>query len=126
MQHVDYEDYLDFLKALNNEENSIIVVEGRNDRRALEYWGVKLPIVTFRGPIFQFVEYLEAKYTTAVQIILLVDCDKEGKELEKKLKQAFREKGFKVNVHFWLQLMRFGVTYVEGLTSRKFLEALEP
>ena len=125
MQHVDFEEYKEFLKLINNESNAIIVVEGKNDRKALEFWGIKLPIVTYRGPTFAFVEYVEAKFTTMKEIILLLDCDKEGKQLKKQLKQAFSEKGFKVNTYFWVKLMSFGVTYVEGLISEKFLEAVK-
>ena len=44
------EDFFDFINRLQSEKNSIIIVEGINDRKALEFWDIEIPIEVLRHP----------------------------------------------------------------------------
>ena len=116
------EDFFDFIERLQNEKNSIIIVEGSNDRKALEFWDIKIPIEVLRHPWFEFIEEILGKYSKNIQIILLLDADPQGRKYHKKLKTEFRNYGFRVNSRFWLKIQRYHITCIEGLASQQFQE----
>ncbi|MCG3227209.1 MAG: hypothetical protein H7645_09830 [Candidatus Heimdallarchaeota archaeon] len=116
------EDFFEFIDKLQSEKNSVIIVEGINDRKALEFWDIEIPIEVLRHPWFEFIENVMEKYTKDTQIILLLDADPQGKKYHKKLKNEFRKYSFKVNSGFWLKIQRYHITCIEGLASPQFQE----
>lgn len=84
--------FIEYLNSLN--ERTVIIVEGKNDTKALVEIGVSLvsgKLITLSGMSLDEVVdlvYLEPK------IILLVDFDPEGKRIRQKLKHEIqRRKG---------------------------------
>lgn len=116
------EDFFDFIDKLRNETSSVIIVEGTNDRKALEFWDINVPIEVLRHPWFEFIEEVMEKYSKEIQIILMLDADPQGRKYHKKLKNEFRNYGFKVNSGFWLKIQRYHITCIEGLASQQFQE----
>ena len=116
------EDFFDFIEKLQTEKDSIIIVEGINDKKALEFWDVKIPIEILKHPWFEFIDYIVKTYPKNSQIILLLDADPQGRKYHKKLKNEFRNYGFKVNSGFWLKIQRYHITCIEGLSSSQFQE----
>ena len=114
------ENFFQFITNLRKISNSVIVVEGKNDQKALEFWYVNSPIEMLSHPWFEFIDYIMKKYPRNVQIILLLDADPQGKEYVQKLKNEFRRFGYKVNTGFWIKMQRFHITYIEGLNSSHF------
>ncbi|OLS31526.1 MAG: Ribonuclease M5 [Candidatus Heimdallarchaeota archaeon AB_125] len=114
------EDFFQFINNLKNVVNSVIIVEGKNDQKALEFWNIQTPIEPITHPWFEFIDFIMNKYSKDVQIILLLDADPQGKEYVKKLKTEFRQFGYKVNTGFWIKIQRFHITCIEGLDSHHF------
>ena len=73
--------------------NEIKIVEGKNDKKALESLEIK-NVITLNKPLFQIVENISKK---SKKCILLVDLDKEGKILYSKLKKDLQRNGVKTN-----------------------------
>jgi 5S rRNA maturation endonuclease (ribonuclease M5) len=116
------EDFFEFIDRLQNEKDSVIIVEGVNDKKALEFWDIKIPIEVLKHPWFEFIERIMESYLKNTQIILLLDADPQGRKYHKKLKNEFRNYGFKVNSGFWLKIQRYHITCIEGLSSAQFQE----
>ena len=91
------------------EENSLIIVEGKKDVIKLRKYGIDS--MTLKKDLKGFCESINAK-----EVILLMDTDRKGKELTRKLKSYFARLGIKVNLFYWHSLKKLRVTHVEGLT----------
>jgi 5S rRNA maturation endonuclease (ribonuclease M5) len=91
------------------EETMLIIVEGKKDVGKLRKYGINS--VPIKKDLKGFCESVNAK-----EVILLMDTDKKGKELTKKLKSYFARLGVKVNLFYWYSLKKLRVTHVEGLT----------
>jgi 5S rRNA maturation endonuclease (ribonuclease M5) len=116
------ENFFEFIERLQNERNSVIIVEGVKDKKALEFWDIKIPIEVLKHPWFEFIENIIAVYPKNTQIILMLDADPQGRKYHKKLKNEFRNYGFKVNSGFWLRIQSYHITCIEGLSSPQFQE----
>jgi 5S rRNA maturation endonuclease (ribonuclease M5) len=95
-----------------NESGKVILVEGINDIRALRRIGVKNDIVSLsRMAIFEVVEEL-----SGMEVVILTDFDKKGKELYGKLNSGLQNVGVKVDHKFreWLQ-RNTKISCIEGL-----------
>jgi len=114
------EDFFEFIDELRSETDSIIVVEGKKDRKALTFWEINLPIEILRTPLIEFVEKIIAKYDKKRKIILLLDADPEGRKYQKTLKREFTRFSVKVNTGYWLRIQRYHITCIEGLMSSTF------
>ncbi len=114
------EDFFQFIINLRDVAKSVIIVEGKNDQIALEFWHIKSPIELLTHPWFEFIDYIMEKYPKGIQIILLLDADPQGREYVMKLKNEFRQFGYKVNTGFWIKMQRFHITCIEGLNSSQF------
>ncbi|MHA1303286.1 MAG: hypothetical protein ACTSQE_00360 [Candidatus Heimdallarchaeaceae archaeon] len=112
--------FIDFISTLREAKDSLIIVEGIKDKKALEFWQITTPIAILKRPFFSFVEEIATKYSKKTTIILLLDRDKEGEKMHNKLKTEFRNYGFRTNSSFWMKLSRFYLTYVEGLNNSFF------
>ncbi|MEK6862350.1 MAG: toprim domain-containing protein [Nanoarchaeota archaeon] len=95
-------------------ETAAVLVEGNRDRLALEYFRVK-NIITISKPLYQIVEEISTEYK---RCILLLDLDREGNKLYKKLKDDLQKYGVRIDSKFRSFLFKHtGLKEIEGLTS---------
>jgi 5S rRNA maturation endonuclease (ribonuclease M5) len=103
----------EFIKELVEESYcKPVVVEGKKDKITLEKFGVHNIHTLSQKPLFSFVEKI-AKNNKSV--ILLLDNDKEGKKLFKKLLQEFSRMGLQIDVKFERAMRKFRISHVEGI-----------
>ena len=119
---IQEEVFFQFITSLKEVKNSVIIVEGKKDQNALEFWDIKAPIEILSHPWFEFIEFIMSKYSKKTSIILLLDADPQGREYMKELKNEFRQYGYRVNTSFWIKIQRFHLTCIEGLDSFHFRE----
>ena len=92
------------------ESQILIVVEGKNDKKALKNLGLK-NVVTLSTPLYQVVEIIKDK-----EVVILTDFDKKGKELYRKIKSDCSQRGIKINNKLRLFLMtKTQLVHIEGL-----------
>lgn len=102
-----------------NEEGSVVLVEGRRDEIALRALGFTGPIEKLnRGwPVEKIIAYIDEKYESC---ILLMDWDRTGGRLQKKIVESMT--GLEINVSDELRqvlskAMKPETRCVEDLTS---------
>jgi 2,5-diamino-6-(ribosylamino)-4(3H)-pyrimidinone 5'-phosphate reductase len=102
-------------------ENTLIVVEGRNDIEALKELSVRGNIVSVKTAGKSFLDSLtEIQERNISEVILLLDFDRRGREWTKRLKQRLEENRIKVDTSFWTKLQALlghHVKDVEGLPA---------
>lgn len=103
---LERQSFLDALKKFTG----IILVEGRKDVEALNELGFKNVKALKRKALTRFVESLDNK-----NVALLMDTDKEGRKLTKKLVTLLQDKGFRVTKKYWYWLKNLKISHVEGL-----------
>ncbi len=104
-----------------------IIVEGKKDTQALRNLGITGPILTVKTGGKSFIQALhEIEQTHALEVILLLDFDRRGKEGTKHLKQNLEHAKIKPNLTFWQSLSAlFGreIQCIESLTA--YIETLK-
>lgn len=112
-------------KLIEKNKDVPIIVEGRKDRESLRELGV-------RGEIFSIyvgknlAEFSEIFYGTYTHIVLMMDWDRGGRTLQKKLLVYFESLGIDVDSYFWDEFVKIGgkdVNTVEALP--RFYERLK-
>lgn len=88
---------LDLKEEIKKLKHNLIIVEGKNDKLALEKLGIGNIVVLNNKPLFEIVEEVSLKTR---EVIILTDLDKEGKLLYHKLKSNLQKFGVKVNDSF--------------------------
>lgn len=89
------------LKEIIGEINysvSAVIVEGKRDEEALRATGLRSPVIQFSSsglPVFAFVEEVAEAYSGRT-VLLLLDFDREGREVAERLSQELEEGGVKV------------------------------
>ena len=92
------------------DNNLLVIVEGKKDRKALQELGVE-KIMTLDA------HHKLVEKVTEKEVVLLVDLDKEGKKLYSQLKDLLSRRGVKVNDKLRHYLFRnTKLRQVEGLT----------
>ena len=76
---------------------TLIIVEGKKDKIALEKFGIKNIVELNKKPIFEIIENISSKNK---ECIILTDLDKQGKELYGKLNSGLQQLGVKVDNNF--------------------------
>jgi 5S rRNA maturation endonuclease (ribonuclease M5) len=95
------------------DSDSIIIVEGIKDKRALEKLRIKNIVTLSKKPLFSIIEDLSGKNKT---ITILTDFDKKGKELFGKLNSGLQRLGVKVDNSFREFLQKnTKLSHIEGL-----------
>ncbi|MBX8632553.1 MAG: toprim domain-containing protein [Thermoplasmata archaeon] len=94
-----------------------IIVEGRNDRKAMRALGIGGEIYVLNGKhtIFEMCEKLSRKYS---RVIIMTDWDRKGGQLCRALSNAFISNGVKTVEHLRAQIASISVGEskdVEGL-----------
>jgi len=103
-----------FIEKVRN-SNTLVIVEGKKDRFALEKLGINNIIKLSKKPLFQIVEEIS---NSNKECIILTDLDKKGKDLYGKLNSNLQKNGVKVNNklrEFLFQHTK--LRQIEGITS---------
>src|SRR4030042_2102100 len=99
---------------IEKEKESLVIVEGKKDERALRALGFT-DVVLLNKPLYEVVEGINAK-----RVLLLTDLDEEGKKLYSKLKKDLDKQGIRVDNKLRNLLFRTEIRQIEGLA--KYLE----
>ncbi len=103
----------EFIKELVEESISRpVVVEGKKDEAALKKLGVHNVHQLSQKPLFSFVEEISK---TSKGVILLLDNDREGRKLFKRLLQGFSRMGLQVDRRFARAMRKLRISHVEGI-----------
>jgi len=94
------------------EENIPVIVEGSNDKKALNELGLSNIIILKGKPLYKLVEGIEEK-----EVAVLTDLDKEGKKLYHELKQEFSQRGVMINDRLRTLLFKTQMRQIEGLKN---------
>lgn len=104
-----------------------IIVEGKKDAEALKALGVKGPIIAAKTGGKNLLDVIsEAEECGTSEVILLLDFDRRGRELTRRLKQRLEKTGPHPNLEYWNQLLQLvwrEVKDIEGLA--KYMETLK-
>ncbi len=106
----------EFSSLLNKiiEGNIPVVVEGKNDRAALQELGLSLVLVLYKKPFYKLIESLHQ----FKEIVILTDLDKEGKKLYAKINDECSQRGIRVNNHLRKFLFKeTALRQIEGLPN---------
>jgi 5S rRNA maturation endonuclease (ribonuclease M5) len=108
-KQITIKDINDFILSLNEEsdKNSLVIVEGKKDVEALYYLGFKGNIKAyhhFRGTT-NFVDHCAMNYR---KVILLLDSDRKGKIITKKIMSQLNGKEIDLNYNKKLQRITKG------------------
>ena len=103
-----------------------IIVEGRNDVKALHELDLEGDIIKAKSSGKSFLDVLcEVERRGKREVILLMDFDRQGKEWTNRLARRLEEMRMKPNLLFWkslLSLVGHDVKDIEGLAT--YLETL--
>jgi 5S rRNA maturation endonuclease (ribonuclease M5) len=99
----------------------LIVVEGIKDVQALRQLGVQGKIITAKTSRKSFIDLTaEIEKQPCSPLVLLLDFDRRGKELTKRLTQHLETVRIKTNVNYWKELQALigrDVKDIEGLPT---------
>ncbi len=113
--------------ARESAKGTPIIVEGRKDVNTLRDLAIKGDIISAKTSGRSFLDVLcEVEKRSKHEVILLMDFDRRGKELTKKLGTHFEKMRIKPNLFFWrglLSLVGRDVRDIEGLAT--YLENLK-
>lgn len=110
----------DILEILDNSKKQLIIVEGKNDKKALERFGCE-NIITIDKPLFKIVEEVEEKNVD--EIIILTDLDSYGKKLYKYFYDELNKRGIRVDNKLRQMLSFTNINQIEGLV--RFIDRQE-
>lgn len=109
-----FHSWIEHLK--NASETKVILVEGKNDKKALESFKIK-NIIYLKDSLYKVVEDIAE---TGKQCILLVDLDAEGRKLHARLLSDLQANGVKVNTRFRKLLFTTRIRTIEAIP--KYIE----
>ena len=100
------------------QSNTLVIVEGKKDKKALQSFGIKNIIELNKKPIFEIIEEISSKNKDC---IILTDLDKHGKQLYGKLNSGLQQHGVRIDNSFRNFLFKnTKLRQIEGLT--KYIE----
>ena len=113
--------------AKESAKGTPIIVEGKNDIETLRALAIKGKIISAKTGGRSLLDVIsEVEKSRAQEVILLLDFDRRGKELTKRLKQNLEKAKIKPNITFWIKLSGLvgkEVKDVEGLAT--YMETLK-
>jgi 5S rRNA maturation endonuclease (ribonuclease M5) len=111
----------EIINQLNNQD-AIIVVEGKKDKRALEKLGIDSKIFLLNCDKKSLIETSETLAQKSRQVILMLDSDPKGLELTKKMKNHLQSQGVHVNTKIGKTLLRLANSQVVESLDNIFLK----
>lgn len=119
MNRVKYEKIIEELEDLREISEEIpIVVEGKNDKKALRSLGIDGEVfqISTGMPFYEFCEGITGRYK---DIILFTDIDTEGQKIARRFKGHMSQNGVRVNDRFRYGLLgKLDTHQVENLFCR--------
>ena len=107
----EFSEYINEIKL----SKTLVIVEGKKDKIALEKLGIKNIIELSKKPLFQIIETTSAKTKGC---IILTDLDKAGKKLYGKLNHGLQQFGVKIDNKFRNFLFKnTKLRQIEGLAT---------
>ncbi len=103
---------------IDNVRTKTVLVEGRNDKRALEKLGFT-NIVPLSGPLYQMVEKVEDED----EVLILTDLDSHGRRLYRYFYNELTKRGVRINNRLRQMLFGTHIRQIEGLDN--YLRRLE-
>ncbi|MFP4000663.1 MAG: toprim domain-containing protein [Thermoplasmata archaeon] len=116
----ELEGVLDIIEEIKNEDKDIpIIVEGKNDVKALKDLGIERKIVKIKKgkSIIRIIEGLRRKYE---KVIILTDWDPTGRKLCYDIKKACQSNDIEYDLDYRKRIVKFlkkEVKDVEGIPS---------
>jgi len=107
------EELLEKLQSLKN-KNILIIVEGKNDAKALEYFGIKRILAIQGKALYEVIDNAENEK----EVCILTDLDEEGKKLYGTLQHQLAQRGVVVDNtfrHFLFKKTK--LRHIEGLIT---------
>ena len=99
----------EFLKLIEEYQDALVIVEGKEDKSALIKLGFT-NIITLSTPLYKVVESVKTK-----KVIVLTDLDSEGKKLYSKLKHELGQRGVYIDDKLRNLLFKTDLRQLEGL-----------
>lgn len=100
---------------------SLIIVEGKNDEKALRDIGLRVPVCRFRESGLSNVVFVDeiSKNFRGKRIAILLDFDEKGHEMSEYLSRELEERGVKVERYFRKTLreilIKEGIRHIEEI-----------
>ena len=104
-------DKKEILEELEKLKNTLVIVEGKNDQKALEKFGLKNILMLEGNAIFEVIEKVNT------EVAILTDLDSKGKELYKRLQSMLTKRGVKINNKLRHLLLRSDLKVIEGIDT---------
>ncbi|RME31529.1 toprim domain-containing protein [Candidatus Woesearchaeota archaeon] len=102
------------LEALHEHRSFLTIVEGKNDKRALEGFGFT-NVRVLDGPLYRVVESIDEE-----EVLILTDLDEHGKQLYRYFYKECGRRGVRVNNRVRQLLTFTTLRQIEGLP--RFIE----
>jgi 5S rRNA maturation endonuclease (ribonuclease M5) len=97
------------------QSGTLVIVEGKKDKKALESFGIKNIIQLSKKPLFKIIEEISSKNKDC---IILTDLDRHGKQLYGKLNSGLQQHGVRINNNFRNFLFKkTELRQIEGLAT---------
>lgn len=90
--------------------DKLVIVEGKRDKKALKSLGVKNIIAINGKPLY---EVAEIALKSENEIVILTDFDREGREIEKRLRDLLQRQGKRPNSRLRGKVMSLGKNKIE-------------
>ncbi|MBI2148413.1 toprim domain-containing protein [Candidatus Woesearchaeota archaeon] len=100
----------EIFKIINN--NYLVIVEGKKDKKALNELGIKNVIFLENKPLFEIIEMIYKK-----DVVILTDLDTEGKKLFNKFRHQLQRNGIKIHYKIRELLFKTKLRHIEGLNK---------
>ena len=112
-------DNSDILKEIKKaiDKDLLIVVEGKKDKRALEFLGFRpenILIINVKGTVNEFIEGVIKKNKI---VAIMTDFDSAGKKLYFRIKRELVKQGIRIDDRLRLAMLKAKVSHVEGLAT---------
>ena len=108
------EEFNNLIEKIKN-SNTLIIVEGKKDKVALQKLGINNIMELSKKPLFQIVEEIA---NSNDECIILTDLDKKGKEIYGKLNSNLQKHGVRINNKFREFLFKYTkLRQIEGINT---------
>ena len=102
----------DIWKAIEQYKGELVLVEGKNDRAALESLGFnRVHSINANMPSYEIVEGIKEK-----KVLILTDLDKEGKQIYARLRKDLEKRGVIIDDTLRHLLFKTELRQIEGLS----------
>lgn len=104
-----------------------IIVEGKKDVNSLRALSIQGPIISAKSGGRNLLSLVsEIEETMPCEVILLLDFDRRGKELTRRLKRHLEASKTAVNISFWLQIFKLAGKEIRNIESLvRYMETLK-